>query len=310
MPGQSEGYFVIHPAHRRRLTSWAFALILTAAMLLAESVMAFLPAHAATTPVATARAENLTPPPAHADPVSDVPAPWTPQVLGGKIIDITQVGPWMVAGGNFSQVSPPDGGTVLNRSQVFAFSAINGAINTGFAPAVSGGVVNAVEAGPIPGTVYVGGNFQEVNGVTAKVVLLALATGQLVPGFTPPSMNGAVNDLQLVGDRLYVGGYFKRVASNDHLGLVALDAVTGARLPFLQVDLTENHNYTGRPGQARAGVGAKSIAVTPQGDAMAVVGNFRKANGAERRQIAMVDLAGSTAQLRADWASQDRKVVG
>ena len=90
-------------------------------------------------------------------------------------------------------------------------------------------------------------------------------------------MNGAVNDLQLVGDRLYVGGIFKRVASHDPGGLVALNAMTGAHDDFLQIDLTENHNYTGRPGQARAGVGAKSIAVTPQGDAMAVVGNFRKA---------------------------------
>src|SRR5690625_6340559 len=104
--------------------------------------------------------------------------------------------------------------------------------------------------------------------------------------------------------------YFIRTESNDHGAHVALKARTGEREAFLQIDLTENHNYTGLPGQSRAGVGAKSIAVTPQGDAMAVVGNFRKANGAERRQIAMVDLAGSTAQLRADWASQDRKVVG
>ncbi|MDN5546761.1 MAG: malectin, partial [Rhodococcus sp. (in: high G+C Gram-positive bacteria)] len=182
-----------------------------------------------------------------------------------------------------------------------AFSALNGAINTNFAPSVSNGQVNAVEPGPIAGTVYLGGSFQGVDGVNRKIVLMNLSTGQMVPGFTGPSMDGAVNDLQLVGNRLYVGGYFKRVASSDHAGLVVLNATTGARDPFMQIQLTENHNYTGLPGQARAGVGARMIAVTPQGDQMAVIGNFRKADGIERRQMALVDLTGTTAQVRADW---------
>lgn len=247
------------------------------------------------------RPEIVAPQAAHEGPVSTTPVSWTPRVLGGKVSAITQVGNVMIAGGNFSEVAPSSGDPVLNRSNVFAFSAVNGAINTSFAPTITGGTVNAVEPGPIPGTVFVGGNFQGINGVTGKVVLLDIETGQVVSSFTPPSMNGAVNDLQLIGDRLYVGGYFKRVASNDHGGLVALDARTGEREAFLQIDLTENHNYTGLPGQSRAGVGAKSIAVTPQGDAMAVVGNFRKANGLERRQMALIDLTGSSAKLREDW---------
>lgn len=294
---------MIERARLRVVGTLSVALVLAGSMVLAEAAIAPKEAFADLTdpPASGDRPDIIAPQAVHEAVVSDLPVSWTPQVLDGKISDIVQVGDTIVAGGNFSDVAPSSGTPVLHRSNVFAFSALNGAIKTSFAPAISGGVVNAVEKGPLPGTVFLGGNFQGVNGVTGKLVLVDIESGDLVPGFTPPSMNGAVNDLQLVGDRLYVGGIFKRVASHDHGGLVALNAMTGAHDDFLQVDLTENHNYTGRPGQARAGVGAKSIAVTPQGDMMAVVGNFRKANGAERRQIAMVDLSGPTAQLRADW---------
>ena len=168
---------------------------------------------------------------------------------------------------------PSTGSPILTRSNVVAFSAVNGAINTSFAPSVNG-AVRAVEPGPTASTVYIGGSFQGVNGVTTRVALLNLNNGQVVSSFSAPPMNGVVQDLQLVGDRLIVGGYFNSVGGREHRGLVSLDANTGARQDFLQVQLTENHNYTGRPGQARAPVGAKNIAVTPQGDQMAVIPSF------------------------------------
>lgn len=288
---------------QRRYVGKSFlALTLAVGLILGEGFAGIVLAQAAPPSNSSEeRPEIVAPQAAHESPVSVTPVSWTPRVLGGKISSITQVGNFMIAGGSFSEVAPSSGSPVLNRSSVFAFSAVNGAINTGFAPTITGGVVNAVEPGPIPGTVFVGGSFQGINGVTGKVVLLDVETGQVVPSFTPPPMNGAVNDLQLIGDRLYIGGYFKRVASNDHGGLVTLDARTGDRDAFLQVNLTENHNYTGLPGQARAGIGAKSLAVTPQGDMLAVVGNFRKANGLERRQMALIDLTGSSAKLREDW---------
>ena len=241
------------------------------------------------------------PRPAHDRPVSTVPVPWTPQILNGTTLDVAQVGDAMVVGGNFTQVAPSSGSPVLNRTNVVAFSAINGAVNTNFGPSVSNGQVRTVEPGPVSNTVYLGGSFQGVNGVTRKVVLVNIATGQLVPGFTAPPMNGAVNDVQRIGNRLYVGGVFTSVGGQPHKGLVALNATTGARESFLAVALTENQNYTGQPGQAQAPVGVKKIAVTPQGDQMAVIGNFRKADGLERRQMALIDLTGPTAVVRSDW---------
>ncbi|RIK17203.1 MAG: hypothetical protein DCC50_02500, partial [Acidobacteria bacterium] len=265
------------------------------------AVAAAGPAAAVPAAVAAADPPILTDPVVHDRVVSDVPVPWTAQILDGKTSSVAETGKWVVVGGVFSQVAPSSGSPQLTRSSVFAMNATTGAINTSFAPSVSNGQVRAVEPGPIPGTVYVAGSFQGVNGVNRKVVLMDVSSGAIVSSFQAPSMNGAVNDLARVGDRLYVAGVFSSVGGVAHGGLVALDANTGARQNFISVQLTENQNYTGLDGQARAPVGAKSIAVTPQGDQMAVIGNFRKADGLERRQMALLDLTGSSATVRQDW---------
>src|SRR5690625_3979071 len=241
--------------------------------------------------------------PTHDHTLSSVPASWTPQILDGRTYDITQIGNTMVVGGQFGSIAPASGSPTLNRSNVFAFNATTGAINTSFAPSVNG-AVRAVEPGPTASTVYIGGSFQGVNGVTTRVALLNLSNGQVVSSFSAPPMNGVVQDLQLVGDRLIVGGYFNSVGGREHRGLVSLDANTGARQDFLQVQLTENHNYTGQPGQARAGVGARSLSVTPDGTQLAVIGNFRKADGLDRRQMVLIDLSGESAEVRADWRTR------
>src|SRR5690625_3169364 len=227
---------MIERARLRVVGTLSVALVLAGSMVLAEAAIAPKEAFAdlSDPPASGDRPDIIAPQAVHEAVVSDLPVSWTPQVLDGKISDIVQVGDTIVAGGNFSDVAPSSGAPVLHRSNVFAFSALNGAIKTSFAPAITGGVINAVEKGPLPGTVFLGGNFQGVNGVTGKLVLVDIESGDLVPGFTPPSMNGAVNDLQLVGDRLYVGGIFKRVASHDHGGLVALNAMTGAHDDFLR----------------------------------------------------------------------------
>ena len=163
------------------------------------------------------------------------------------------------------------------------------------------GEVMTVEPGPSPDTVYVGGNFSSVNGVTRKLVLLSTTSGQTVTSFTAPSMNGMVRDVVVAGARLYVGGAFTTAGGQPHGGLVALNATSGARQTFVNVALTENHNYTGQPGQSRGAVGAKAIAIDPDATTLAVVGNFQKADGLDRDQVALIDLTGATAPGRPDW---------
>lgn len=273
------------------------ATLAAAVVVMAELIA--LPAAATAAP--TERGPIIEPRVVHDRPVSSTPVNWTPQILDGRVFDTAQVGDTVVTAGQFTQVAPSSGSPVLNRTNVVAFSAINGAINTNFAPSVSNGQVRAVEPGPTADTVYLAGSFTGVNGVSRKVVLMNVNTGAFVPGFTAPTMNGAVNDIQRIGNRLYVAGVFTTVGGQPFNGLVSLNATTGAREDFISVALTENQNYTGQPGQAQGPVGAKSMVVTPQGDQMAVIGNFRKADGLERRQMVLIDLTGPTAVVRDDW---------
>lgn len=240
----------------------------------------------------------------HDGVVSNVPASWTPQVLNGKVLGIAETGDTAVVGGSFTQASQTWGGTVRNQSRLLALDADDGQLNQAFDPTIPGGQVNAVIPGPTPGTVYVGGTFPGVNGQSGRVFLLDASTGELVDSFTPPAMNGQVRDLVLSGGRLYVAGLFSNVGGSRHRGVVALDASSGATTNFLQVQLTENHNWREGSNGARAGVGASKIAIDPAGTTLAVIGNFRKADGLERDQMALIDLTGPQAQVRPDWRTR------
>ena len=242
--------------------------------------------------------------PAHDQPVSDVPAAWTPHVHNGTVLTIAQVGSTVVVGGNFSEVSQSANSTPFTRTSIFAFDANTGQISTSFNPTVSNGQVMALLPGPMPGTVYAAGSFSGINGGNRRVVLLDVATGQSVPGFNAPSINSMVRDLALAGDRLLIGGSFRTVDGQDHAGLASLDASTGDYDPFLSVQLSENHNYVGQPNGAQAPVGARAMVTDPAGTMLAVVGNFRKADGLDRRQMVVIDLTGDTAQVRPDWRTR------
>ena len=118
--------------------------------------------NASTDVVATATDADaiVSPRASHDRVVSTIPVNWTPQIRDGHVIDTAQVGDTMIVGGSFTRVSPSSGTPELNRTSVVAFSAVNGAINTSFAPSVGGGQVRTVEPGPTPDTVYLGGSFQ------------------------------------------------------------------------------------------------------------------------------------------------------
>ena len=96
--------------------------------------------------------------------------------------------PWIVAGGSFSSVQEPGAGKpVLNRSNLFAFNATTGAINTAFAPTISGGFVEAV-ADLLPfsqlGGIVVGTRSLLLAGVLARqkaIVLGQFTEYTLVP---------------------------------------------------------------------------------------------------------------------------------
>jgi WD40 repeat protein len=235
--------------------------------------------------------------------VSEVPASWTPQVKDGRVLSIAQVGTSMVAAGTFTQVSAANGSGLVGRQGVFAFNATTGAITGAFNPTVDG-AINVVFPGPSAGTVYVAGTFRTVNGVASdKVALLDVSTGAVVTSFKAPGINGAVQDLVKLGNRLYLGGAFTTVNGFEHKGLATLNATTGARDPFMGVDVSVNHNWTEGSTGARGAVGVKALAIAPSGQRLVAIGNFKQADGLIRDQAVMVELGAATAQV-ANWRTR------
>ena len=74
-----------------------------------------------------------------------------------------------------------------------------------------------------------------------------------------PSLNGPINDMALVGGRLFVAGTFTAVKSVTHAGLVSVNPATGALDPYLTVNLTGHHNYGRVAGAANQRVASRLL---------------------------------------------------
>jgi PKD repeat protein len=219
-----------------------------------------------------------------------------------QVLALAQVGDVIVAGGIVTQVqdAAANGGSTYARSQVFAFDAATGKVLPGFAPTVSG-EVDAVTAGP-GGTVYIGGQFNTVNGQTRKkIAQLNLSDGSLT-GFKVSGIDGAINDLELFGGRLYLAGNFTVVNGVPHGGLATVDPTTGATDEYLGVDVAGHHNYNGSSG-AQSAVGVARIDITPDGSRMVAIGNFKTADSLARDQLAVLQLQPAGVAVDPNWAT-------
>ena len=231
----------------------------------------------------------------------------TPNLRDGLTWAIHDAGTKVIAGGTFTEAQGRNRSTWLPRPYLMAFDKSNGLVDEAFKPVLDG-EVKAVIGGPTPGTVYIGGQFSSIDGVNwPKLALLNVADGTRVTTFNPPPFNGQVSDVVLAGSRLLVGGAFTTVAAQPFNGLVALDANTGALDPtYLTVKLTEHHNWNGTG--ASAPVGADRLALSPNGNQLVVIGNFKNADGVLHDQVVKLDL-GPTAATIANWNTaeyQDR----
>ena len=245
--------------------------------------------------------------------VGEVPAANTPHILDGTVHDIAQVGNRIVVAGNFT-AGPAVPGQRRRRGEPRVRLRVrpgDRADRPGLRPGRQQRRHGPIQAGP-NNTVYIGGVFNTVNGQTGtgvrRLVQLSMATGDRVAGFTTPNINAGVNDLALVGTRLYVGGVFSLVARQPHGGLVALNATTGARTTYMGVDVTVNHNWPDRGGvghdHAQAPVGVDKFDITPDGTRMIAIGNFRQADGLVRDQAVLINLGTTAASVAPNWRTQ------
>lgn len=241
--------------------------------------------------------------PSHGKIVSAVPEANTPAVNDGEVDAITRVGDVMVIGGTFTSVSGP-GGAATARSYVAAFDAKTGTLVQGFNPALNG-AVTSLEAGPTPGTVYVGGRFTSVGSTKAShVALLDLTTGAPVAGFKAAPTNGVVNTMVRRGDRLFIGGFFTTADAIAHAGLATLNVTTGAVDSYVNNQTALQHNTgTGAKGP----VGVRQLDIAPAGDRLIAIGNFRTVDGLDRDQVVMLTLGESGATVTEDWQTNRYK---
>jgi hypothetical protein len=236
--------------------------------------------------------------------VATVPVATTPNINDGQTLSIAQVGSRIVLGGTFTSVSPPADKTAtvtFPRTNVLAFDAVSGAVDTGFVPVVNGTVYRVVP-GPVADTVYLAGAFSTVDGVAAKsIALVSTVTGALVPGFTAPKMDGIAYAAALSNGRLYLGGSFTELNNLPHGGLATLNPTTGAVDPFMSIQLSGHHNFTGAPGEASGAVGPRQLSITPDGNQMVVIGNFTTVagNATAADQIVRIRLDGASAAVEA-----------
>jgi hypothetical protein len=229
--------------------------------------------------------------------VSADPANFTPNVNDGKVESMVQIGSRIIAVGKFTSVTAAAsaGGASYTRNSIFAFNATTGVIDPTFVPNVGTKEVSeVVDAGD--GTVYVGGLIATVNGVKrSKVARIDATTGALITAFKPPTINGAVNDMQLINGRLYIGGSFTTVGGQPRTLLAALSPTTGADTGTVNFAFADPWN-----GGA---LGIKHFDIADDGATLIAVGNFRSVNGLSRQQIMMADLTGPSAKIT-DWSTE------
>lgn len=218
----------------------------------------------------------------HSAVVSPDPVEWTPNIQDGQVNIILQLGSKVVVGGTFTTVRRYSNSIWLTRNYLFAFDMFTGVIDPNFVPQLSG-EVDALAPGPDGQSVFVGGQFDSVNGSTASrnLVLLDLTNGQTVPTFKA-NTNGLVMDLRSRGGKLYASGRFTSIRSTPRSGLARVDPITGAVDPSLDIPFTNP--------QLNGPLILRDIDLTPDGSKLVAVGNFSRVGGIPRNQIAMLDL--------------------
>jgi hypothetical protein len=122
-----------------------------------------------------------------------------------------------------------------------------------------------------------------VNGQTAKrLVKLNLADGSIDTSWKGVvSVGSWVEDSQVLGNDLYIGGAFSSIDGVARGRLAALDVNTGALDPNVNVNFANKRQGTLRVAH---------FDISPDGTKLVATGTFLTADGLDRAQIAMLDL--------------------
>jgi hypothetical protein len=206
-----------------------------------------------------------------------------------KVADIVEIGDRVYIGGSFKDLVDVKNNDPKNRTpsgvpmDYLAELDTNGNAVPGsaFNAKVSlDGIVRTVERSPDGRRLYVGGEFNKVNGeVHRRIVALDPATGEIDRSFNPPEPSRYVSTIVQHGSQIYIGGAFEQMGSTPRGGVAALN-LDGT----LNVQFVPPPRYSGRlEGQTATQVEnptsevtglVESLLVTRNGQYLLVGGTF------------------------------------
>ncbi|MGZ6743523.1 MAG: PKD domain-containing protein [Nocardioides sp.] len=226
--------------------------------------------------------------PHHTRLVPDKPRTNMPVISNGEIFDIEvvpSINRVFIAGSFTSLANSVAPTTTINQAGLASYNYQTGLIDTSFRPTFNGGVA-AVEASPDGTKLFVGGDFNTVNGVAEqKVASLNLTTGAPLSTFSfGNSTNNQVTALAASNDTVYVGGRFTRVNGVVKSGLAAVNAASGA------VDTGFSNDITGGIG-VNGALGVSQLKLTHDGTKLLVVHTGRQIAGQDRYGMGVIDTA-------------------
>ena len=213
--------------------------------------------------------------------------------FGGAVTATERVGDMLLVAGSFLGASPPAdarGGLSIHDT-----STGTRAQDTVY---VTGDVLATMPDGS--GGYYIAGNFRIVNGVYRPWLARIRGDGSLDPTFFPIVTGlldvGRVQALARSGNTLFIGGDFDAVHGQPRSNLAAVDATTGALLPFSPL------------------LDQVVDKLALEGGALYVAGVFRAVSGQPRSGLASFD---ATTGALLPWAPsipgssvQDFEIVG
>jgi WD40 repeat protein len=218
--------------------------------------------------------------------VSANPVDYTPHVLDGTVWALALVGDTVIVGGSFTKITDANRRQTYVRRNIFAYDLHDGTIRS-FAPSLDGAVY-ALAAGASD-TVYAGGAFKTVNGTAQRgLARIALSDSSRVTNFGAKINWGDVRALEVSRGYLYAGGTFSAISGTNRVALARMTTTTGVVDSGFDARLSA-------PGLDRTRV--EHFDISPDGENLVAIGALRKAGSADRTQIAMYNVASSSASL-------------
>jgi PKD repeat protein len=207
-----------------------------------------------------------------------------PIISNGEVFDIETIGSNVYIAGSFSSIRNNRGGntTSYTRPGIAMYNLDTGLVSTTFAPSISGGGIDAVEASPDGTKLFVGGNFSTVSGQTRRdIVSLNPTTGALNTAFTA-NADAKVGDIAVTNSTVYMGGTFHHVNGAVKGGLAAVNITSGQVISNFSNDLSGGIGTNGTAGVQR-------LVISPDLTKLLVVHTAKQIAGQDRYGAALID---------------------